>query len=224
MENYSKARTVEQPFNCPFPSLNSETPEVRVKDGSKIRNLMRFALSRMEDKPCSAEGEGDGEEDAEPKRSAEKMCRQIMFTGVGPSVSKAITCVEILKRRVRGLHQYTQLHYRTVQEVWEPLEPDAGLDSLTVNRNVPAIWVLLSKDPLDVSQPGYQAPGSFDALWAQAAREEMASHKQGQRRKRGAGGGGGGGGAGRGKTTSRQGGRPREHRKSQGRGGGGCQE
>lgn len=218
MENYSKARTVEQPFNCPFPSLSSETPEVRVKDGSKIRNLMRFALSRMEDKPSSTEGE----DDAEPKRSAEKICRQIMFTGVGPSVSKAITCVEILKRRVRGLHQYTQLHYRTVQEVWEPLEPDAGLDSLTVNRNVPAIWVLLSKDPLDVSQPGYQAPGSFDAFWAQAAKEEMASQKQGQRRKRG--GGGGGGGVGRGKTASRQGGRPREPRKSQGRGGGGGQE
>lgn len=221
MENYSKARTVEQPFNCPFSSLPSETPEVRVKDGSKIRNLMRFALSRMEDKPSSAEGEGDGEEDTEPKRSAEKVCRQIMFTGVGPSVSKAITCVEILKRRVRGLHQYTQLHYRTVQEVWEPLEPDAGLDSLTVNRNVPAIWVLLSKDPLDGSQPGYQAPGSFDALWAQAAKEELASQKQGQRRKRG---GGGGSGAGRGKTSSRQGGRPREPRKNQGRGGGGGQE
>lgn len=226
MENYSKARTVEQPFNCPFPSLSSDTPEVRVKDGSKIRNLMRFALSRMEDKPSSAEGGGDGEENAEPKRSVEKICRQIMFTGVGPSVSKAITCVEILKRRVRGLHQYTQLHYRTVQEVWEPLEPDAGLDSLTVNRNVPAIWVLLSKDPLDISQPGYQAPGSFDALWAQAAKEEIASQKHGQRKRRGGGSSssGGGGGTGRGKTTSRQGGRPREHRKSQSRGDGGGQD
>ncbi|XP_031432758.1 ribonuclease P protein subunit p25-like protein isoform X1 [Clupea harengus] len=227
MENYSKARTVEQPCSCPFTGLPSETPEVRVKDGSKIRNLMRFALSRMEDKPASAEGDGDGEE-AEPKRSVEKVCRQIMFTGVGPSVSKAITCVEILKRRVRGLHQYTRLHHQTVQEVWEPLEPEAGLDSLTVNRNVPAVWVLLSKDPLDTNQPGYQAPGSFDALWAQAAKEEMASQRHGQRKKRGGGGGGGGGGVGRGKAPGkapgRQAGRPREPRKSQGRGGGGGPE
>ncbi|KAL2084684.1 hypothetical protein ACEWY4_020202 [Coilia grayii] len=216
MENYSKARTVEQPCSCPFTGLPSETPEVRVKDGSKIRNLMRFALSRMEDKPASVEGEGDGEV-VEAKRPAEQVCRQIMFSGVGPSVSKAITCVEILKRRVRGLHQYTRLHYRTVQEVWEPLEPDAGLDSLTVNRNVPAIWVLLSKDPLDTNQPGYQAPGSFDALWAQAAKEEMASQRHGQRRKRG----GGGGSTGRGMAPGRHAGRPREPRKNKGRGGGG---
>uniref|UniRef100_A0A673JN65 Ribonuclease P/MRP 25 subunit-like n=1 Tax=Sinocyclocheilus rhinocerous TaxID=307959 RepID=A0A673JN65_9TELE len=153
MENYRKARTVEQPSLCPFPDLPSDTPEVRVKDGSKIRNLMRFALSRMEEKTAS-------------------------------SVAKAITCVEIMKRRVHDLHQHTKLVYRTVQEVWEPLEPDAGLDSLTVSRNVPSIWVLLSRDSLDKNQPGYQAPGSFDALWAQALKEEAATPKHGQRRKR----------------------------------------
>ncbi|KAL4657428.1 ribonuclease P protein subunit p25-like protein isoform X1 [Arapaima gigas] len=175
--NYCKARTVEQPCPCPFPNLPSDTPEVRVKDGSKIRNLMGFAVGRME----------------------VETARCILFTGVGKSVAKTVTCVEILKRRVRGLHQHTRLLYRTQQEVWEPREPSAGLDTLTVSRNVPAIWVLLSKDPLDPSLPGYQAPGSFDALWAQAAKEEGAGHKQGPRRKRG---GGGGGGRGRGKGGS----------------------
>ncbi|KAJ8290825.1 hypothetical protein GJAV_G00018010 [Gymnothorax javanicus] len=170
MENYHKARTEEKPFPCPFPGLAADTPEVRVKDGSKIRNLMGFATGRME----------------------VDSCRQILFSGSGKSISKAITCTEILKRRMRGLHQYTQLLYRTVQEVWEPLEPAAGLDSLTVNRNVPAIWVLLSKDPLDSTRPGYQAPGSIDSLWALAAREEEGG--QGQRRKRGAGRGKGGSG------------------------------
>ncbi|XP_061078497.1 ribonuclease P protein subunit p25-like protein [Conger conger] len=181
MENYQKARTAEQPCPCPFPGLASDTPEVRVKDGSKIRNLMGFAAGRME-------------ADA---------CRQILFSGAGKSVAKAITCTEILKRRVRGLHQYTQLLYRTVQEVWEPLEPDAGLDSLTVSRNVPAIWVLLSKDPLDSTRPGYQAPGSFDTLWAQAAREEEAG--LGRRRKRAAG-------RGKGDSGRHGGGRDKDHR------------
>uniref|UniRef100_A0A7N8YLL3 DNA/RNA-binding protein Alba-like domain-containing protein n=1 Tax=Mastacembelus armatus TaxID=205130 RepID=A0A7N8YLL3_9TELE len=136
MENYSKARTVEQPSVCPFPDLHPGTPEVHVKDGSKIRNLLRFALSRME----------------------------VVFTASGKGVSKAITCAEIVKRRVKGLHQLTRLLYSTVVEVWEPLEPAAGLDSLTVNRNLPAIWILLSRDPLDCSQPGYQAPGRYDLL------------------------------------------------------------
>uniref|UniRef100_A0AAR2JPX6 DNA/RNA-binding protein Alba-like domain-containing protein n=1 Tax=Pygocentrus nattereri TaxID=42514 RepID=A0AAR2JPX6_PYGNA len=147
MENYKKAGVVEQPCPCPFTNLQPNTPEIRVRDGSKIRNLMKFALGRMEGKV---------------------LCRQIVFTGVGPSVAKTISCVEILKRRVQGLHQCTQLLYRTVQENWEPLEPGAGLDSLTVSRNVPGIWVLLSRDPLNSNQPGYQAPGSFDALWGEA--------------------------------------------------------
>ncbi|XP_018612619.1 ribonuclease P protein subunit p25-like protein isoform X2 [Scleropages formosus] len=181
MENYLKARTVEQPCPCPFPDLPGDTPQVQVKDGSKIRNLMGFAVGRME--PDAA--------------------RLIVFTGAGKSVAKAVTCVEILKRRVRGLHQHTRLLYRTQQEVWEPREPSAGLDTLTVNRNVPAIWVLLSKDPLDSSLPGYQAPGCFNALWAQAAKEEGVVHKQGQRRKRG-GGGGGRGKPGSGRQTEPQ--------------------
>uniref|UniRef100_A0A673ACX8 Ribonuclease P/MRP 25 subunit-like n=1 Tax=Sphaeramia orbicularis TaxID=375764 RepID=A0A673ACX8_9TELE len=156
MENYSKARTVEHPPVCPFSGLPSDTPEVRVKDGSKIRNLLRFALSRMES-------------------------RQIVFTANGKGVSKAITCAEIVKRRVKGLHQLTKLLYSTVEEVWEPLEPTAGLDSLTVSRNLPSIWILLSTEPLDQGQPGYQAPGRYDSLWAQSGNREEGGGASGQR-------------------------------------------
>ncbi|XP_028836827.1 ribonuclease P protein subunit p25-like protein [Denticeps clupeoides] len=208
MENYSKARTVEQPCACPFPDLSNSAPVVRVKDGSKIRNLMRFALSRMEGK---AEKSGPGDSEGAGTGAEVQPCRQIMFTGAGPSVAKAISCVEILKRRVRGLHQHTRLMYHAVQDVWEPLVPEAGLDALTVSRNVPAVWVLLSKDPLDSTQPGYQAPGCFDTLWTQYAKEEAAGHKHGQRRKRG----GGTGGSGRGKVSGRQAGPPKEARKTQ---------
>ncbi|KAI4876576.1 hypothetical protein NFI96_001548 [Prochilodus magdalenae] len=214
MENYRKAGVVEQPCPCPFTNLQANTPEVRVRDGSKIRNLMKFALSRMESKAPVESGGAPEEPDQNPPLSVENLCRQIVFTGVGPSVAKAITCVEILKRRVRGLHQCTRLLYRTVQEKWEPLEPEAGLDSLTVSRNVPGIWVLLSRDPLDTNQPGYQAPGSFDALWAQAIKGELEGQRHQQKRKRGGGGGGRGGGpgggAGRGKGPRKQMGHPRE--------------
>ncbi|XP_051575858.1 ribonuclease P protein subunit p25-like protein [Myxocyprinus asiaticus] len=223
MENYKKAHTVEQPCQCPFPDLTTDTPEVRVKDGSKIRNLMRFALSRFKEKAVSAEHTGIQEGSTATTGSGEKLCRQIMFTGVGPSVAKAITCVEIMKRRVHGLHQHTKLAYRTVQEVWEPLEPEAGLDSLTVSRNVPCLWVLLSRDSLDRNQPGYQAPGSFDALWAQTIKEEAAGHKHGHRRKREGTGVGRGEGAGRGKGPRKHPGPGRngEARKTLGHAGGG---
>ncbi|KAG7232910.1 hypothetical protein INR49_007978 [Caranx melampygus] len=151
MENYTKARTVEQPSVCPFPGLPPDTPEVRVKDGSKIRNLLRYALSRMEAKPRE---EGGVATEVQQEAPGRPLCRQIVFTASGKGVSKAITCAEIVKRRVKGLHQITKLLYGSVDEVWEPLEPAAGLDSLTVSRNLPAIWILLSLEPLDGSQPG----------------------------------------------------------------------
>ncbi|XP_029360670.1 ribonuclease P protein subunit p25-like protein [Echeneis naucrates] len=216
MENYSKARTVEQPSVCPFPGLPPDTPEVRVKDGSKIRNLLRYALSRMEAKPRAREEgrpapeEGGVAVEGQQEAPARLLCQQIIFTASGKGVSKAITCAEIVKRQVKGLHQLTKLLYSTVVEVWEPLEPTAGLDSLTVSRNLPAIWILLSLEPLDISQPGYQAPGRYDTLWAQSASREEAGgfprQRPGQRRKRG-GGGGGGGGGGRGKGPGHQTGR-----------------
>ncbi|KAM7382823.1 hypothetical protein PAMP_002530 [Pampus punctatissimus] len=224
MENYSKARTVEQLSVCPFLGLPTDTPEVHVKDGSKIRNLLRYALSRMEAKPrATAVGggrptpeEGGVAEVGQQEAPVKPLCQHVIFTASGKGVSKAITCAEIMKRRVKGLHQLTRLLYSTVDEVWEPLEPAAGLDSLTVSRNLPAIWILLSREPLDCSQPGYQAPGRYDALWAQSAsREEgggFIGQRTGHRRKRGAGAGGEGG---RGKGPSRQTGRARDGTKGQ---------
>ncbi|XP_034029395.1 ribonuclease P protein subunit p25-like protein [Thalassophryne amazonica] len=202
MENYRKARTVEQPCICPFTDLPTDTPKVHVKDGSKLRNLLRFALSHMgAKKPIVAEEERGLPTADESGMAAERqevpgpaISQQIVFTASGKGVSKAITCAEIMKRRLKKLHQLTRLLYCTVVEEWEPLEPAAGLsglDSLTVSRNLPAIWILLSCEPLDCSQPGYQAPGCYDALWAQNARREEAGgfsgQKQGQRRKKGGG-------------------------------------
>lgn len=218
MENYRKARAVEQPSVCPFSDLlHDGTPVVRVRDGSKIRNLLRFSQSRMEGRAekaaeKAAEGGGDGGDgeggEEEEAGGESRLCRQMVFAGVGPSVSKTITCVEILKRRAGGgLHQVTRLVYSALQETWEPLEPSAGLDTITVTRNVPSIWVLLSRDPLDPNAAGYQPPGSFDALWVQAAARE---ERENQRRKSGGRGGGGG----RGKGSRRPAARPRDERKT----------
>lgn len=196
MENYRKARTLDQPPPCPFPSLPPDTPQLRVKDGSKIRNLLRYALSRMEAKQVE-EGRPTPDEGG-VALGGRPLCTQMVFTASGKGASKAITCVEIVKRRVKGLHQLTKLLFGSVVEVWEPLEPAAGLDSLTVSRNVPAVWILLSKEPLDRSQPGYQAPGRYDTLWANpAAREEgggFTGPRAGHRKKRGGGSRGKGGG------------------------------
>uniref|UniRef100_A0A8C9QVE5 Ribonuclease P and MRP subunit p25 n=1 Tax=Scleropages formosus TaxID=113540 RepID=A0A8C9QVE5_SCLFO len=130
----------------PFPGLPEGVLEMRVKEGSKIRNLMGFAMARMQ---------GEGAE--------QSGLRQVVFVGSGRAVTKTITCAEILKRRLGGLHQLTKVRYKSVREVWENRE--GGTPEVTVHRTVPAISILLSKDPLDPQEPGYQPPEAPMGLW-----------------------------------------------------------
>ncbi|GFN75692.1 ribonuclease p protein subunit p25-like protein [Plakobranchus ocellatus] len=140
MENYSKgdSRTVYDP-----PPLSVEgAVEMKVTNGSKIRNVMGFAMSSMGDNSV----------------------RHMTWNGTGNAINKTISCVEIMKRKIKGLHQITQIGYLRVEDFWEPKVE--GLDSLKVNTNIPAISILLSKDPLDTSNPSYQAPDATDVAWA----------------------------------------------------------
>ncbi|XP_040276785.1 ribonuclease P protein subunit p25-like protein [Bufo gargarizans] len=162
MENYKKVRVEDKPMEMPFAALPPDIIEMKVKDGSKIRNLMSFAIGKMESESV----------------------RQILFSGTGKALSKTITCVEIMKRRVKDLHQITKILYRPTEEIWEPIVPEVGLDPLTVKRNSPSICVLLSKDPLDTTEPGYQAPGDYDSMWIQELKVESKGPK---RRKPGLG-------------------------------------
>lgn len=125
----------EDELCCPFPNLPTGVLEMRVKEGSKIRNLMGFSMARMQDGAA---------------------LRQVVFSGSGRAVTKTITCAEIMKRKMPGLHQISRLQYRGLREVWESRE--GGDAQVTVHRTLPSISILLSKDPLDPLEPGYQPP------------------------------------------------------------------
>ncbi|XP_015778480.1 PREDICTED: ribonuclease P protein subunit p25-like protein isoform X1 [Acropora digitifera] len=130
MDRYTKTSSVS--------SENQDTKEagnIYVKSGSKIRNIISQAHKILQNK----------EE------------KKINLIGSGPSISKTITCAEIVKRKARGLHQLNALYYTKVEDTWEPKEE--SLDKLLVTRRIPAISITLSKTPLDATQPGYQAPG-----------------------------------------------------------------
>ncbi|XP_054858280.1 ribonuclease P protein subunit p25 [Eublepharis macularius] len=145
MENFRKVKTSEEESPLPFSDLPSDVVEMKVKEGSKIRNLMGFAMSKM----------------------GLEATRQIVFSGCGRAVTKTVTCVEIMKRKLGGLHQVTKVQYKTLLEVWEnkDLQPDGHREHLTVHKNVPSICILLSKDPLDPNQMGYQPPDHPEDLW-----------------------------------------------------------
>ncbi|XP_047435764.1 ribonuclease P protein subunit p25-like protein [Mugil cephalus] len=163
-EGFRKVCRTEEDSPCPFPGLASGVLEMRVKEGSKIRNLMGFAMARMQgEKGVSGGGvSGDG-------------LRQVVFTGSGRAVTKTITCAEIMKRKVGCLHQLTKLRYKVVKEVWESAE--GGTSEMTVHRTVPSISILLSKDPLDPQEPGYQPPETLSALWEEREGAEPSSQK-----------------------------------------------
>ncbi|XP_072529496.1 ribonuclease P protein subunit p25a [Salminus brasiliensis] len=137
-EGFRRVSSTGEPSSCPIPGLGPGVLEMRVKEGSKIRNLVGFAMSRLQ-------GEG-------PMAPVS----QVMFTGIGRAITKTITCAEIMKRNVQGLHQVSKLQYRTVREVWQSQE-DEGVQ-MTVLKNVPAIYIFLSKEPLDPLELGYQSP------------------------------------------------------------------
>ena len=75
----------------------------------------------------------------------------ITIVAEGATVCKAVTVAEITKRRLRGLHQNTQI----------------GMTS-TANQVLPAptIAITLSLEPLDPTLPGYQPPLTDDEMLA----------------------------------------------------------
>ncbi|XP_018562237.1 ribonuclease P protein subunit p25-like protein isoform X2 [Anoplophora glabripennis] len=139
MENYRKGKNIEEPLErnkIAIPNLPDNFLWMQVKGGSKIRNLLSYALKEF------------------------TTVNSLVWTGSGTSVGKAITCAEIMKRECNNsLHQITKLCYRLVEEFWDPLNPE--LDQIVVKRKLPMIHIYLSKDPLNTEELGYQAPGVF---------------------------------------------------------------
>jgi ribonuclease P/MRP protein subunit RPP25 len=81
---------------------------------------------------------------------------EISIKAMGRAINKTVMVVELIKRRVGGLHQNTVTESVDITDTWEPLEE--GLLPLETTRHVSMITVTLSKKPLDTSSPGYQPP------------------------------------------------------------------
>merc|ERR1712187_866023 len=80
----------------------------------------------------------------------------ITITGKGHAIPKAVTLAEVAKRRFKGLHQITSLSTTEIVDEYEPLEE--GLDKVMDTRTLSCIEIKLSKEAMDTSDKGYQAP------------------------------------------------------------------
>ncbi|KAI5752530.1 hypothetical protein M8J77_017829 [Diaphorina citri] len=146
MENYSKGSNEEEPWDLskvPIPNIPDDIIWMKVSPGAKMRNVLEFALKDFQDKDL------------------------ILWSGSGPALTKTISCAEIMKNKCRNLHQISAVCYRKVTEYWDPLID--ALDQLKVTREIPTIHILLSKQPLDTTIPGYQDPANKLVFWKQTA-------------------------------------------------------
>eukprot|EP00232_Nephroselmis_pyriformis_P015758 CAMPEP_0182876792 /NCGR_PEP_ID=MMETSP0034_2-20130328/14352_1 /TAXON_ID=156128 /ORGANISM="Nephroselmis pyriformis, Strain CCMP717" /LENGTH=195 /DNA_ID=CAMNT_0025009597 /DNA_START=8 /DNA_END=592 /DNA_ORIENTATION=+ len=128
MDRYER---VENPKK---PSEPIAENEVRITTQGKMKNYITYGISLFQDKDKKV----------------------VLVKGMGRAISKAVTIAEILKRRVAGLHQLTELGSVNMVDTWEPLEE--GLKTVETTRHVSMITITLSLAPLDTSQVGYQAP------------------------------------------------------------------
>lgn len=82
--------------------------------------------------------------------------QDVKIAATGNALAKAVTVAEVLKLRMKNLHQVTDIGLREIVDMYEPLEE--GLDPVTGTRSVPFGEITLSKIPLDPSDKGYQSP------------------------------------------------------------------
>ncbi|KAM0873311.1 hypothetical protein ACQ4PT_038119 [Festuca glaucescens] len=114
--------------------------EIRITAQGRTRNYITYALALLQDEATE----------------------EIVIKAMGRAINKTVAIVELLKRRIVGLHQNNSIESIDITDTWEPLEE--GLNILETTRHVSLITITLSKKELDTSSPGYQPPIPADQV------------------------------------------------------------
>jgi DNA-binding protein Alba len=118
----------------PRPESAIEENEIRITAQGLIRNYVSYATSLLQD----------------------RRIKEIVLKAMGQAISKSVAVAEIIKKRVPGLYQDTNISSVSITDVWEPIEE--GLVPLEMTRHVSMISITLSPRDLDKNSPGYQTP------------------------------------------------------------------
>ncbi|KAK9740056.1 hypothetical protein RND81_03G007900 [Saponaria officinalis] len=133
MEQYVK---VEKPkVDTPI-----DENEIRITSQGRMRSYITYAMTLLQ----------------------EKNANEIVFKAMGRAINKTVTIVELIKRRIVGLHQITSIGSTDITDTWEPIEE--GLLPLETTRHVSMITITLSKNDMDTSAVGYQPPLPADQV------------------------------------------------------------
>ena len=127
----------------------------------------------------------------------------IKISGMGAAISSAVNVAELVKRRVKGLHQITHIDSEVVKDSYESIETK---EKLEVERSVPTVLITLSTKALDTKALGYQAPLP-DSMVSEQEERAPAERRSGSGRDHGRSGGSSRGRGGRGGRGTASGGR-----------------
>jgi DNA-binding protein len=128
MEAYKKIERAEEPL---------PSNEIRVRRGVGIGRYLKRAWELLN----------------APEGSDET----IVIKGVSNAVQSAVNLAELVKHRVKNLHQVNKISNITIVDEYEPLVE--GLDHLKFSRVVTMLQITLTKsDNVDKTDVGYQGP------------------------------------------------------------------
>jgi len=127
MDKYLRVETSK-----PEETINKN--EIRVTTQGKMRRYISYATSLFQD----------------------KQCEEITLKAMGKAINKTVAIAEIIKRRIPGLHQITEIDSTDIKETYTPIEE--GLDIVETTRHVSSILISLYMREPDTSAIGYQPP------------------------------------------------------------------
>ncbi|GAX75832.1 hypothetical protein CEUSTIGMA_g3275.t1 [Chlamydomonas eustigma] len=133
---------MEKYVRAPKEKSNEQLPEneLRIVANNAMKTYISLAVSLLEEKGHST----------------------VVLSSLGRAINKTVAIAEVVKRRVPGLHQITEINSTDITDTWEPTEP--GLNKLEIVRHVSVMSITLSKLPLSTSSTGYQAPLPVDMV------------------------------------------------------------
>lgn len=86
----------------------------------------------------------------------EKKLDTVVLRGTGFVISKCTSVADLVRRRIKGLHEIVEFGSVEITDTYEPIEE--GLDEVVLKRKIPYISIKLSKNPLPTDHPGYHEP------------------------------------------------------------------
>ena len=122
--------------------ISNPSNEIQISSQSTANTYISRAIAILEG-TSSVEGSVNDESKVDTSRVA-------IISATGPTIATAVTVAEIVKRRVRGVHQITRIEPRQV--LVDKRQQQQRKDV------VASISITLSTMPLDTTDPGYQAP------------------------------------------------------------------